>query len=80
MHNRDYNRNKKLFKIMTLGAMAIMMISSYRVSAAESYTFPKLQRRVVFHRQCWTNKQLLENLKIKINQAADCAALPSKLA
>ena len=80
MHNRNYNRNKKLFKIITLGAMAIMMIGSYRVSAAESHTFPKQQRRVVFQRQCWTNKQLLENLKIKINQAADCALLPSKLA
>lgn len=79
MHNRNYNRNRKLFKIMTLGAMAIMMINSYKISATEDYQHLKPRQRVVAKRDSFVDDQRLQKLKAKINQAADCAVLPNNL-
>lgn len=74
MQNRDYNRNNKLFKIMTLAAMALMIISSYRASAAEYHSHPKhQQRKSIVRKQDCINKQTNKNIKsIQMVHASIC--------
>lgn len=68
-------RNSKLFKAMMLSALAMLMMSAQRASAAESIIYKCINPKgtVVFQDFACADNQLMDLINVEINQSADIA-------